>query len=99
MKIRNGFVSNSSSSSFVLVFKSAHEEILKTLNESERKYIEDSCVCNGGESIELKMFDVTFKDLIRVVLPGNEITEKYEKEMATNHQDYCHYEENEQMFY
>lgn len=42
MKFRNGFVSNSSSSSFVLLTtKKAHEQILAQLSEEERASLAD----------------------------------------------------------
>jgi len=57
MKIRNGFVSNSSSSSFILKKEGLTKEQVNTMQEFMKKY-------NGGFETEIEETDKTFEGYV-----------------------------------
>ena len=85
MKIRNGFVSNSSSSSFVLVGKYIghvfdDKDIFKKLNFDENEY-----VCFGGDLNEAQDLMTLNKDMFEFIVNNREqFTEYFNGEVYEN---------------
>jgi 4-hydroxy-3-methylbut-2-en-1-yl diphosphate synthase IspG/GcpE len=84
MKIRNGFISNSSSSSFIILYKKQNEEACPTCGRKNRDFLDMIQEADNDSGVN----EISYKECLQECIDEGHVTKEEFEKKVNEYKDY-----------